>query len=74
MEGITYKCKVCSKDIHPKRAQLGYKDTCPIHSTSQRYTGHLVVDGKTDYSIQVIKDIEVAKHLQSLNQSRASYG
>ena len=59
-------CKVCNKEIHPKRVALGYPDTCVDHSTAQRFTGHLVVDGKTDYSIQIIKDPEVGKHLVSL--------
>ena len=48
-------CKVCSTEIHPKRVALGYSTTCVNHSTAERFTGHLVVDGKTDYSIQIIK-------------------
>lgn len=62
-------CKVCSKEIHPKRVALGYPDTCVDHSTAQKFTGHLVVDGKTDYSIQIIKDPEVGKKLKQLAQA-----
>jgi hypothetical protein len=62
-------CKVCNKEIHPKRVALGYPDTCVDHSTAQKFTGHLVVDGKTDYSIQIIKDPEVGKKLKQLYQA-----
>ena len=62
-------CKVCNVEIHPKRAALGYSTTCVNHSTAERFTGHLVVDGKTDYSIQIIKDPEVGKKLKQLAQA-----
>ena len=62
-------CKVCSAGIHPKRVALGYSTTCVNHSTAERFTGHLVVDGKTDYSIQIIKDPEVGRKLKQLAQA-----
>ena len=62
-------CKVCNKEIHPKRVALGYGTTCVDHSTAERFTGHLIVDGKTDYSIQIIKDPEIGKKLKQLAQA-----
>jgi len=62
-------CKVCSSETHPKRVALGYSTTCVNHSTAERFTGHLVVDGKTDYSIQIIKDPEVGRKLKQLAQA-----
>jgi hypothetical protein len=62
-------CKVCSTEIHPKRVALGYSTTCVNHSTAERFTGHLVVDGKTDYSIQIIKDPAIGRKLKELAQT-----
>jgi hypothetical protein len=62
-------CKVCSTEIHPKRVALGYSTTCVNHSTAERFTGHLVVDGKTDYSIQIIKDPAIGRKLKELAQA-----
>jgi acetate kinase len=62
-------CKICRAEIHPKRVELGYKDTCPTHSTASKYTGHLVVEGSANFSIQVIRDEQVAKELSKLSHS-----
>jgi hypothetical protein len=65
---ITYECKVCKVSIHPKRVSLGYKDTCPQHSTVSKYTGHLLVEGNTIEDVmstmEVIKDSKIAKEIE----------
>jgi len=66
---MDYRCKVCRVEIHPKRVQLGYIDSCPAHSTAKKVTGHLVVEGKCEYSVQVIKDENLAKDLERLSRS-----
>ena len=58
-------CKVCGIELHPIRSKMGYKN-CIDHSTVEKYTGILMVDGKTDYSIQIIKDPEVGRKLMNL--------
>ena len=60
-------CKVCGKEIHPKRVELGYATTCVSHSTAERYTGVIAADGKTDYDIHIIKDPEAAKRIAQLS-------
>lgn len=65
-------CKICRTEIHPKRVELGYKDTCPTHSTAAKYSGHVVVEGEADYSIQVIKDPNLAKSLSRLERMHLS--
>lgn len=62
-------CKICRSEIHPKRVELGYKDTCPTHSTASKYTGHLVVEGAANSSIQVIRDEKIAKELSKLSST-----
>ena len=59
-------CRICRTEIHPKRVALGYKDTCPTHSTASKYSGHIVIEGDAEQSIQVIKDPEVAKTLRRM--------
>jgi len=60
-------CKVCNKEIHPKRVALGYSTTCVDHSTAERFTSHLVVNSDEDYGIQIIRDPEVGKKLKQLS-------
>ena len=60
------KCKVCNKDIHPKRFALGYKDTCVEHSKAEKYTGRITETDVETYEIQVIRDPKVAKELHRL--------
>lgn len=60
-------CKVCGTEIHPKRVELGYGTTCVNHSKTERYTGVIAADGKTDYEIHIIKDPELAKHITELS-------
>lgn len=66
---MEYRCQVCDIEIHPKRVQLGYKYSCPAHSKEKKFTAHLVVEGKCEYSVQVIKDDGLAKDLQRLSRS-----
>ena len=66
---MEYRCRECNVEIHPKRVQLGYKDSCPSHSTTKKFTAHLVVEGKCEYSVQVIKDDVLAKDLERLSRS-----
>jgi len=61
------KCKVCQEEIHPKRVAMGYKNTCPKHSTAEKYSGIISATGKSDYELHVIKDPQLAKHLKSLS-------
>jgi hypothetical protein len=60
-------CKICNKEIHPKRVQLGYNDTCVDHSSTSRYTGVISASGKSDYEINVIRNKEQAQHIVSLS-------
>lgn len=60
-------CKVCQSEIPQKRVDLGYKDTCVNHSSSQRYTGVVSSSGKSDYEIAVIRDPEQAKYIVGLS-------
>ena len=60
-------CKVCQEEIHPLRVKMGYKTTCVKHSTSERYTGFVVTDGKTADAIQIIKDPEIGRQLVEMS-------
>lgn len=60
-------CKVCQELIPEGRVKLGYHNTCVKHSKTERYTGVIAADGKTDYEIHIIKDPELAKHLTELS-------
>jgi hypothetical protein len=60
-------CKVCQKEIHPKRVALGYSTTCVDHSTSERYTGIVAAGSKNDFEVHVIKDPEMGKRLVQMS-------
>ena len=60
-------CKVCGKEIHPKRVALGYKTTCVNHSTAERFSAVISGNGKNDYEVHIIKDPDVARHLVELS-------
>jgi hypothetical protein len=69
---IQYYCKVCNNPIHPKRAQLGYKDTCVEHSDTKKFVGLIVTEGRESEevsSIQVIRDPKLAQELSRLQSS-----
>ena len=61
------RCKVCDEEINPKRVALGYKTTCLMHSTAEKYTGIISATNKSDYEMTIVKDPELAKHLKSLS-------
>jgi hypothetical protein len=63
----TKYCKVCQKEIHPKRVALGYGTTCVDHSSAERYTGIVAAGSKNDFEVQIIKDPEIGKKLVQLS-------
>lgn len=63
----TKYCKVCQKEIHPKRVQLGYTTTCVNHSTAERYTGIIAAGSKNDFEVHVVKDPELARELVKMS-------
>lgn len=68
-------CKVCSNLIHPKRVQLGYKDTCVNHSETAKFVGLLVTEGKESEevsSIQVIRDPKIVQEIDRLKSTPSS--
>lgn len=65
-----YKCKVCEKEIHPKRVELGYKDTCVEHSDSKKYYGFNISTSKDTREVQVVKDEETIKELMNLQKTK----
>jgi hypothetical protein len=74
MEESRHYCKVCDTPIHPKRVQLGYKDTCVNHSETKKFVGLLVTEGKESEevsSIQVIRDPNLAQEINRLKSSQA---
>jgi hypothetical protein len=66
--GPVYTCKVCGEAIHPKRAELGYKDTCVKHSTAERFTAAIsTINMEGDTEISIIRDPKVAEELEQLH-------
>ena len=63
----TKYCKVCQKEIHPKRVALGYATTCVDHSSAERYTGIVAAGSKNDFEVQIIKDPEIGRQLVQLS-------
>jgi hypothetical protein len=63
----TKYCKVCQKEIHPKRVALGYGITCVDHSSAERYTGIVAAGSKNDFEVQIIKDPEIGRQLVQLS-------
>jgi hypothetical protein len=63
-------CKVCNAPIHPKRVELGYKDTCVEHSQASKYSGFTATSAKDTREVQIIKDPEVARRLHELDQTK----
>lgn len=67
---MSHFCKVCRTPIPQKRVELGYKDTCVNHSTTTRFTGHVVADHKSTTWLDVIRDPQTAKHISRLAETR----
>lgn len=65
---ITKYCKVCQKEIHPKRVALGYGTTCVDHSSAERYTGIVAAGSKNDFEVHIIKDPEIGKRLIEMSR------
>jgi len=63
----TKYCKVCQKEIHPKRVALGYGTTCVDHSSAERYTGIVAAGSKNDFEVQIVKDPEIGRQLVQLS-------
>jgi hypothetical protein len=63
-------CKVCNVLIHPKRVELGYKDTCVEHSQAAKYSAFMTSDAKDTRGVQIIKDPETARRLRELDQTK----
>jgi len=63
----TKYCKVCQKEIHPKRVALGYGTTCVDHSSAERYTGIIAAGSKNDFEVQIIKDPEIGRQVVQLS-------
>ena len=63
----TKYCKVCQKEIHPKRVALGYGTTCVDHSSAEIYTGIIAAGSKNDFEVQIIKDPEIGRQLVQLS-------
>ena len=78
-ESTKYYCKTCNTEIHPKRVQLGYRDTCVNHSETAKFVGLIVTEGKESEevsSVQVIRDPKLAQEinrLRSFNDSSDIY-
>jgi hypothetical protein len=66
-------CKVCQKEIPAKRVALGYKDTCVDHSNAFKYVGFVAGANKVDYEISIVRDLETAKHMQKLTETRGAF-
>ncbi len=66
-------CKVCQKEIPAKRVALGYKDTCVDHSNTFKYVGFVAGTNKVDYEISIVRDLETARHMQKLTETRGAF-
>jgi hypothetical protein len=66
-------CKVCQKEIPQKRVELGYSETCVDHSNTFRYVGFVAGTNKVDYEISIVRDLETAKHMQKLTETRGAF-
>ena len=67
---MIHVCKVCKEVIPAKRVELGYADTCVKHSTTAKFTGHVVADQKSTTWLDVIRDPKVGQHIQKLSETR----
>lgn len=67
---MTHYCKTCNKEIHPKRVALGYKTTCLEHSTAAKCVGFVVPEGETGFTIDIVKDPQVAQNMERLMGAR----
>lgn len=66
---MSHYCKECGREIPQKRAELGYQTTCVEHSDTIKWTGFYIQQDQdiTDiYEIQIIKNPEIAAHMQKL--------
>lgn len=65
--GPVHLCKVCNEQIHPKRVELGYKETCVKHSTAERFTAAIsTVNMEGDTEIDIIRDPKIAERIEQL--------
>lgn len=62
------RCRVCDREIHPKRIALGYIDTCVDHSNTEKYVGRITEIDVETYEIEVIRDVKIAKELRRLEK------
>lgn len=69
-EQIQHYCKVCNTVIHPKRVQLGYKDTCVNHSETKKFMGLIVTEGKESEEVSSIQVIRNPKMMEELDRLR----
>lgn len=67
---MTHYCKVCRQPIPQRRVELGYKDSCVNHSTTSKFSGHVVADHKSTTWLNIVRDEQTAKHLHKLSESR----
>lgn len=63
---MKHYCKVCEVEIHPKRVSLGYKNTCPEHSSTSKYVGFVVAESEDVYEVNIVRDPETAKDMERL--------
>lgn len=69
------ECVICWEEIPQGRidalAKMGKKtNRCVKHADVDKYTGHIVVTGKTGDEIEVIRNGDLARHLNALDKSR----
>lgn len=63
---MKHYCKVCEVEIHPKRVAMGYKTSCPEHSTAAKYVGFVVAESDEVYEVDIVRDPELAKDMERL--------
>lgn len=63
---MSHYCKECGREIPQKRVELGYQDTCVNHSEAVKYTGFYIQEDMDCYEIQIVKNPEIAEHMQKL--------
>lgn len=66
-------CKVCQELIPEARVKLGYSETCTTHSNAFKYVGFIAGANKVDYEVSIVRDLETAKHMQRLLETRGAF-